>query len=475
MEKLVLGVAATRRDVFDAKEAQRYKDIVLNEIRRYGVAEIVDIDDINAEGLLFDENDLCAIEKKFRAAGVNGLFFPHANFGTEFLVGKLAKRMGLPVLLWGPRDDAPGEGGVRSRDSQCGLFASGKVLRRFGVPFTYITNCRVTDEEFKKGFANFIAVCGIVKAFRNIKILQISTRPAPFWTMIVNEGELLERYGIEVFPITLTEMLMGMEDIKKESGQDFKDAVAKINKFDCATLEGTDGIANIAAMKVLIKRTAEQNGCNAVCMQCWTALQDAINLMPCAANGLLADEGLPTMCETDIHGCISSLVLQAAVKYTSPIFFADLTVRHPENDNAELLWHCGNFPPSCAKEPDKASIGINFVLESHAPGIGNFELKHDDITICRFDGDNGEYSMFIGEGKAVDGPMTSGTYVWMEVPDWKKWEHKLVTGPYVHHCAGAYGKVAVALFEACKYIGVTPDPADPTRDEIEYQLIHGVE
>jgi len=473
MEKMVLGVAATRRDVFDAKEAQKYKDIVLKEIKSYGTAEIIDIDDINEEGLLFDEKDLDAVEAKFRKAGVNGLFFPHGNFGTEFLVGKLAKRMNLPVLIWGPRDDSPGEGGVRSRDTQCGLFASGKVLRRFGVPFTYITNCKVTDDEFRFGYENFITVCGIVKAFRNIKILQIAPRPAAFWTMIVNEGELLERFGIEVFPITLTEMLMGMEDIKKANDQDYQDTLKKINKFDCSELEGTDGVANIAAMKVFIKRTAEENGCTAVCMQCWNALQDAIQLMPCAANGLLADEGLPTMCETDVHGCVSSLMLYEAVRRNSSIFFADLTIRHPENDNAELLWHCGNFPISCAKDPSKAAIGKNFVLESHAPGIGNFELRHDDITICRFDGDNGEYSLFIGEGKAVDGPMTSGTYVWLEVPDWPKWEHKLVTGPYVHHCAGAYGKAALALYEACKYIpGLTPDPADPTKEEIEQALIH---
>lgn len=474
MEKVVIGVAATRRDVFDAKEAARYKDIVLEEIRKWGSAEIVDINDINSEGLLFDEKDLDAIEKKFCDAGVSGLFVPHGNFGTEFLVAKLAKRLNVPVLLWGPRDDAPGKDGVRSRDTQCGLFATGKVLRRFHVPFTYITNCKVTDSIFKEGFENFLSVCCVVKAFRKIKILQIAPRPAAFWTMIVNEGELLEKFGIEVFPITLTEMLMGMEEIKKENAQDYQDAIAQIKRFDVKSLEGTNGIADIAAMKVFIKRTAQANDCTAVCMQCWTALQDAINLMPCAANGLLADDGIPTMCETDIHGCISSIMAYEAVRRTSPVFFADLTIRHPENDNAELLWHCGNFPISCAKDPDNASIGINFVLDSHAPGIGNFQLKDGDITVCRFDGDNGNYSLFMGEGKAVEGPMTSGTYVWFEVPDWPKWEYKLVTGPYVHHCAGVYGKVAPILYEACKYIpGLAPDPIDPTKEEIEDILIHG--
>lgn len=35
---------------------------------------------------------------------------------------------------------------MRLRDTQCGLFATGKVLRRFGVPFTYLTNCRLNGQ-----------------------------------------------------------------------------------------------------------------------------------------------------------------------------------------------------------------------------------------------------------------------------------------------------------------------------------------
>ncbi len=50
------------------------------------------------------------------------------------------------------RDERPEPDGTRLRDSQCGLFATGKVLRRFQVPFTYMTNCRLTDPEFESGW-----------------------------------------------------------------------------------------------------------------------------------------------------------------------------------------------------------------------------------------------------------------------------------------------------------------------------------
>ena len=78
----------------------------------------------------------------------------------------------------------------------------------------------------------------------------------------------------------------------------------------------------------------------------------------------------------------------------------------------------------------------------------------------RFDQEKGNYSMFIGEGKGIDGPPTDGNYVWIEVADWPAWEKQLMYGPYVHHCAGTPGKFKNALIEACKYMkGVRPDPA----------------
>ena len=45
--------------------------------------------------------------------------------------------------------------------------------------------------------------------------------------------------------------------------------------------------------------------------------------MPCCANSLLFDEGFPVVCETDVHGAITSLLVQAAGMDEHPVFFAD--------------------------------------------------------------------------------------------------------------------------------------------------------
>ena len=101
MRSIKIGFAPTRRSIFSAPDAVKFANLTRDRLKELGV-EFVDIDDINEEGLLYQECDRIRIREKFRAAGIDGLFFPHGNFGTEFEVARLAKEMGVPVLLWGP-------------------------------------------------------------------------------------------------------------------------------------------------------------------------------------------------------------------------------------------------------------------------------------------------------------------------------------------------------------------------------------
>ena len=470
-EKIKLGFAPTRRFVFSKEDAFKFKNLTREKIGQYDI-EIVDLEGINAEGLLYDNDaDADKIIRRFKQAEVDAVFFPHCNFGTEDTVSRVAKAVGKPVLLWGPRDEDPLPDGFRLRDTQCGLFATGKVLRRFNVPFTYIVNSEVDSEVFSRGFGNFVAAANTVKAFRRLRILQISTRPAGFWTMMYNEGELLEPFGIESYPITLIDIQNRTESVLKENGSELNAVVDLIqSSMDCS--EGDDkAIRRVAALKVAMQAFAVEHGCSAVAIQCWSALQESIGIMPCLANALMTDEGIPVVCETDIHGAVTSVMAQAAALDSTPPFFADLTVRHSQNDNGELLFHCGNFPLSLTAPGCTPRFRKHFLFEDHAPGTHESEIRGGDISIVRFDGDHGRYQLFLGKAHGIKGPYSRGTYVWIEVNDWPLWEEKLVKGPYVHHCVGIHADVIPALYEACRYIpGLEPDAVDPTEAEIQAWL-----
>jgi L-fucose isomerase-like protein len=459
MDKIVLGYAPTRRSIFSAPDAIKYRGLTKKQLAELGV-EIVDIDDINKEGLLYDEQELPAIVAKFKAAKVDGIFVPHCNFGTEYAVAALARELKVPVCIWGPRDERPDEKGTRLRDSQCGLFATGKVLRRFQVPFTYMTNCRLEDPEFKRGIDVFQKVCNVVKTFRHMRILQISTRPYDFLTTMCNEGELLEKFDIRIAPIPMTELVQKIDAIKDSA--EVKETASYI-KANMEIKVEESVIGKVAALKIAMKELAKQYGCAAIAIQCWNALQAEIGIMPCAANSLLTGDGIPVVCETDIHGAITALLAQAASLNTAPTMFADWTVRHPDNDNGELLQHCGPWPLAVAKS--KPALAKPLVFDH--PGAVSAEAKHGDLTLLRFDGDNGEYSLLLGNAKGIDGPYTLGTYLWIEVKNWKRLEAKIVEGPYIHHCVAVHGDFVPVLFEACKYLGIKADLYDNNEEDVK--------
>jgi L-fucose isomerase-like protein len=463
--KLLLGLAPTRRFVFSAEDAAKYKLLVEKQLACWDV-QFVNVDAVNKEGLLFERAHAAAAAEIFRKADVDAVFAPHVNFGTEEVVCQLARAVGKPLLIWGPRDEAPLPDGSRLRDTQCGMFATANVLKKYGVPYSWIVNSRLDTPAFENGVKTFLSAVAAAKAFMGARIGQVSTRPPNFYTVMINEQDLIQRWGIEMVPIDLVVLtrrvleMAGTDPRVKEEAQAMKGRLSLKGVND-------EALARVAALKLFLADWAEKEELDAIAFKCHDDLPDALGIYPCFVNGELASMGVPVTCETDIHGALSALLLQEAARGATPPFFADLTVRHPTNDNAELLWHCGNFPHSLVKKSNTAFLGTHFVIPPHRPGTGNFEIKGGDITIARFDGIGGEYSLLMGHGRGTDGPFTLGTYLWVEVGDWPLWEERIIRGPYIHHVAGIHGKYAAALYEATRYIpGLKADPVQPTADQI---------
>jgi len=474
--KITLGYAPTITvGAFSREKGLENKIAIKKKIQSWGV-DVVDLEGINADGLLTDPNDIPEIIKKFRDNNVDALFFPHCNFGTEYAVTELAKAMDKPALIWGPKDTAPGPDGRRLTDSLCGLLATSRVLVTGQVPFSYIVNSELESNVFEKGFKNFIKASAVVKTFRNLKIGQIGIRPAKFWTMRVNERELMEKFGIVVETVDLLEI---GESVRKMVAGDSSELNKKFKEYKgkakFADIVSDEQIKTISALHLVIGGWMKENDIDAACFRCWTAFQDVFKIMPCFMAGSLIDEGLPLICEVDVHGAISAALTRAATMWEKSIFFPDVTARHPENPNGVLMWHCGPFPPSLCKKTDEVKVGRHPVLDAtDFSGCGHFELKEGDVSIVRFDGINGGYKLFAGQAKTCEGPMTQGTYVWLEMNDWPKWEEKLIRGPYLHHTAGVYEHIAPALYEATRYMpGVDADMCDPEGSESEKWLRTG--
>lgn len=449
-KKLVIGLAPTRRDTkdFELHFAHERKAAVEKRIRsiaeRLG-ASVVTVDFLNDEGLMIFPSDAEKAAKYFIQQDVDAVIVPHVNFGAEEAVALLGKLVGKPLLLWGPRDETPPPTGARQTDTQCGLFASGMVLDRYNVPFTYLENCWLDSEKLDEGVEHFLRVASVVKAFSRLRIGQISVRPRTFLTVEVNECELTERFGAQIVTIDYTEMMMEIQRILDEGDARAEEIHEGLKRdYDVSKME-PEQVKKIAAMEAAFLNFSEKYGITCFASECWRTFSVPFGIMPCAGFADLIQRGLPVACECDIHGAISSTLLAAAALWQKPTFLADMTIRHPTNDNAELLWHCGPCPSSMAMPGVKPRMEMC---------LGQFELAHEHVTVCRFGGSHGKYRLFMGEGEGVDGPATNGNYLWLETKNWPEWERRLVKGPYIHHISALYGSYASVLEEACEYLGI---------------------
>ena len=451
-----LGIVPTRRDIFPLpKHAIEHKKEIMPKLVSMCNAihdvNVFTMDDILPDGLLCEECYVDIAEEYLRKNKVDALFFPHMNFGQEESVARLAKKLGIPVLLWGPRDGNPdNDENLRIYDTQCGMFATSRAFVRYGVPFTYIENSWIDSPVFKKGLEEFIRVASVVKALKGLRVLQISTRPRQFLSVKVNEGELLEKFGIEVTPVESSEIVGTVRKYLNDEADLVSEAVKELEELVEIEKASEQQKKNVAALALGMRELAEKYRCRTIASECWALYNEVFDIPPCLANAVLTQCGLPVSCECDINGAISNVIAQALTRQESPSFFADITVRHPHNDNAELMWHCGPFPPALAREKHPKSIDCQCY----------FELKKGTITLTRFDGSRGEYVLFGDTAEGVDGPFSTGSYVWVETRDWPAWERKLMYGPYVHHIAGVYGDFKDVIREATRYIDATFDSVD---------------
>ncbi len=450
-----LGDFKTRKGMFEPAKGVDNKNKAISFLREHfedEITEFCDLEWLNELGVLYDNLDAEKVAEHLKAEKVDAIFIMNCNFGNEEAVGRVAKMMKLPTLLWGPQDMVFEPDGGRYTDAQCGLFAISKQLKRYGVPFSYIENCPVESEVFSEGFKKFLSVATMVKNFKKLAITQVGTRCNPFKSMMANELELTEKFGFNLNTVNLAVFEKKFNTLTAEKSAELENDIKDIKaKYNTEAIDD-ESLKKILTFVYVYKEIFAETGADILTTECWSALPVAFGVNPCIAMSILGDMGYPVTCESDIHGAVTQVLLASAARGKGVPLFGEFTVRHPENKNAELLWHCGPFPYSAKAENFDAKILV---------GKPCFRAKDGEYTIARFQGEMGTYKLLGGKFKTTDGPFTNGTYMWAEFKDLSKLEEKLINGPYVHHMSEIYGDYVDVLKEFAKYIPeIEFDPAE---------------
>ena len=233
-----IGLVPIRRDctprpgIFNWEYAEDRARKTVAYIEEHFTSEnvsFVDLKSINEVEVLYNEKDVQPVVDLMRKERADAIFIINSNFGNEEVAAMVTKELGLPVLLWGPLDDVEtvDSEGYRYRDSQCGLFGVSRQMQRYGVPFSYIENCRVSDPIFADGLDKFVRVACMIKNFRGMRIAQVGLRPKPFCSVIFNEGELMQRFGMHIIPVNMAVIIDKYNRILKERDAELEEG-AKI-------------------------------------------------------------------------------------------------------------------------------------------------------------------------------------------------------------------------------------------------------
>ena len=405
--------------------------------------EFVDTKGLGINDLIFNRETGKQAIDRMKQENVDAVVIINCNFGNEEAGAEIAKEIGKPVLIYAPLDEEYSEDGTRTTDSQCGLFGLSRQLQRLKLPFSHVPSCRVNEPEFKESFERFVRVVCMVKNFRGMRIGQVGTRPMPFCSVICNEGELLEKFDIRIIPINFAIVQQRMKAAEKctEEIAAYEEYFNKNYQMDDQTPKYVKALATMA---VMYKKLFEEYDLDIMTTECWTATPLMFDgLAPCAVMGMLNDMGYMIACENDIHCAMTMAVLKAATLGKGIPLFGEFTVRHPQKKNAELLWHCGQFPLSQKAEGTQARI----VNQRQW-----FRGKDGTYTAARIDQESGKYSILPLLCDTTDGPDTNGTYLWAEFEDLMKVESKLLHGPYIHHFIEIEGDYREEIAEFCKYV-----------------------
>ena len=262
----------------------------------------VDSKGLGHKDLIYDDASAAQIIERFKDSDVDAVFIINCNFGNEEAAADIAQALGKPVLLWAPLDDEYYVDGMRPTDSQCGIFGVSRQMQRFHIPFSHLPCCEVESDEFKEGFESFVRVACMVKNFKGMRIGQVGARPAPFFSVIWNEGELMEKFGIKIIPVNFAIIEQRMKAVMDEKPAEVLEIADYIRANYTLDELTPQYIERMAAMTVMYKRLFEEFKLDVISAECWTATPIMFDgLAPCTVCGILNDMGYLISCESDVH------------------------------------------------------------------------------------------------------------------------------------------------------------------------------
>lgn len=461
MKRLKIGFIPTHRDFFDENWAIKMRNRTLNSLVNVNDIEIIVPDSNLARGgVIRNLDDSNKVIKLFKKEEIDALVIGTMTFGDELATLTIVEEFeNIPILLFGTKEGSFTSSGSRRSDSFCGTISIASGLKRRRIPF-YFSGIHFPEEsEFVSNIDSFIKTTNIIKGFKGARVGMVGPRPAPFETCSINENVLIEKFRIKVIPISLLDIV---SYVKKVTNNDKKvEEIIKSIKSKCDTSKiNSKALIQSAKLEMALKDFINLENLSCLAVQCWSAMEETLGIVPCSVLGRLTDYGIPTACETDVYGALSMLIQYKAGKEKTPPHFMDWTIKHQEKDNIFMTFHCGNAPLSLCSKDSQPVLREHFLFGNimgieKSLGTCEFQLKEGIMSFCRLNELSGEFKMLVSKGKVVkDKRNLRGSWAWVKVNDLDCLYKTIIEEGFTHHASSIYGDIIKEVENFCKFTGI---------------------
>lgn len=411
-----------------------------------------------------DEAEVVA--EYFRRQHVDGVILCPLDFGDERSAVKVAELLGAPVLLYATKEPpAPDDSGLsRVSDSYCGNLSMASGLYRRKIAFRYAGLFFPDEPELLDEVQDFVRAVAVVKGLKNARLGHVGVRPPSFETVGYDETALIRKFGQNVIYSNISDITDTAQQYADDDPQ-VQALVAEIRGGVAAVTVAEDYLVNAAKLELALRDFWQKSRLSAMAVQCWPSVQRLMGISVCAVYGRLTGQEMLTACETDVLGALAMLVEQRVALGETLPHFIDWTIRHRENPNWLLAWHCGNAPTCLAADPQQTALRSRRDMKGELPvdscdpmaGLNQFQVKPGVVTFCRLAEYDDQWKMLITTGTIVPTEETlAGTWGWVEVADHDKLYRTLVEEGFVHHASMIHGDYTKALLEVCKFMDIEP-------------------
>ena len=387
-----------------------------------------------------------------------GLVICLPNFGDENGIKEAIKDVNVPIFLQAYPDELGKLDFANRRDAFCGKLGLCAVLKQMKMPFVSSESFTVhpLSDEFEQELLKFLSVCRIVQRMRYMRVCVLGARTTAFKSVRFDEGAL-ESVGVDVETFDLTQVFDKMKDIEDNDPRLslWKD---KLN----ATADTCDtpeyAILNQCKLGVALNKVRDEMQADALAIRCWSELQYEYKITPCAIMGILNEQGIPVVCETDASNAPAMMAL--ALASGTGVGCLDVNNNYGDDPEKCIMFHCGPIPMNlmCGKgHMEEHKMFVKTQGENCSWGVNAGRLKAGVITVCGMRTENGEVRYFVETARVEDIELQEnffGTYGVVSIPNLQSKLKRMSEEGFRHHVAITSGDHAQAVREALtKYLG----------------------